>query len=255
MIHYCYILECADKTLYTGYTTDPGRRLREHNEDDKRGASYTRTRRPCRLLYVREFHSKNNAMKYEWHIKHDLTREEKLRLIAGEDVFEKKYPVEIKPVDSSDPKRIRKLSRFASGIVKRHYDPIIGSEQNDYMIKLFQSPEAISGQIEEGYNYYEVYKKGKLIGFFSYKLRNGELYLSKYYVTEKERGNGTGRKVIDFLTKEAVLNKAKKISLNVNRNNPTVKIYESLGFKAVREEKNPIGNGFVMDDYVYELSV
>lgn len=254
MSYYCYILECADKTLYTGYTTDPERRLREHNEDNKRGASYTRTRRPCRLLYLKEFHSKNTAMKFEWHVKHDLTREEKLRLIAGEDVFEKKHQVEIRPLDASDPGRIRKLSRFASGIVKRHYDPIIGPEQNDYMIALFQSPEAISGQIEDGYRYFEVYKKDKLAGFFSFKLKKDELYLSKFYVSEKERGNGIGRKIVNFLITEAKLNDLNRISLNVNRNNPTVNIYESLDFRAVREEKNPIGNGFVMDDYVYELS-
>ena len=255
MIHYCYILECADKTLYTGYTTDPERRLREHNEDDKRGASYTRTRRPCRLVYKKEFHSKTNAMKYEWHVKHDLTREEKIRLIAGEDVFGRKRDIEIRSVDNSDAKRIRKLSRFASGIVKRHYDPIIGTEQNDYMIALFQSPEAISGQIEEGYRYFEVYKKDKLAGFFSFKLKKDELYLSKFYVSEKERGNGIGRIIINYLIKEAELNKVKKISLNVNRNNPTTDIYKSLGFKAVREEKNAIGQGFVMDDLIFELDL
>lgn len=78
--HYCYILRCADDTLYTGYTTDLKRRLTEHNTDDKKGARYTRGRRPCNLVYFEEFDNKNDAMSREWHIK-QLSRSDKEKLI------------------------------------------------------------------------------------------------------------------------------------------------------------------------------
>lgn len=46
-----YMVRCADGSLYTGVATDVARRVREHNHDDRRGAKYTRARRPVRLVY------------------------------------------------------------------------------------------------------------------------------------------------------------------------------------------------------------
>ena len=77
--HYVYILECADKTLYTGYTDNLEKRLKAHN--DGKGAKYTKTRLPVKMLYHEEFDDKKEAMSREWHIKHKLTREEKIQLI------------------------------------------------------------------------------------------------------------------------------------------------------------------------------
>lgn len=78
MPFYCYILECADGTLYTGWTTDPPRRERQHNAG--RGARYTRTRRPVKMVYVEEFPDRAGAMKRERVIK-TMTREAKKNLI------------------------------------------------------------------------------------------------------------------------------------------------------------------------------
>ena len=64
---YCYILECADGTYYTGWTTDPERRLRTHNRGA--GARYTRTRRPVRLVYVETQAGRAEAMRRERQIK------------------------------------------------------------------------------------------------------------------------------------------------------------------------------------------
>jgi putative endonuclease len=64
---YCYILECADGTFYTGWTTDPDRRLRTHNRGV--GARYTRTRRPVQLVYVEIQVDRSQAMRRERQIK------------------------------------------------------------------------------------------------------------------------------------------------------------------------------------------
>ncbi len=81
MAHFVYILECADKSLYTGYTTDLSKRVGEHNES-KRGARYTSGRRPVRLRYSESFVSVNAALKREAEIK-KLTRTEKLDLVRS----------------------------------------------------------------------------------------------------------------------------------------------------------------------------
>ena len=79
-MYYLYILECADKTLYTGITVDLVRRLKEHN-DSKLGAKYTRPRRPVKIVYSKKFRNRSNASKAESRIK-KLSREEKLKLIS-----------------------------------------------------------------------------------------------------------------------------------------------------------------------------
>jgi putative endonuclease len=83
--YFCYIIECADGTLYTGITNDPGRRLREHELG--RGARYTRSRRPLHLAYVEEQPDLKTAMRRERAIK-ALSRERKLALIATQPMGE-----------------------------------------------------------------------------------------------------------------------------------------------------------------------
>lgn len=76
---YIYILKCSDGTLYTGWTTDPERRAKTHNSG--KGAKYTRSRRPVKLIYTEEFDDKKDAQRREWAIKH-MTRAEKEELIG-----------------------------------------------------------------------------------------------------------------------------------------------------------------------------
>ncbi len=74
-----YIVECADKTLYTGIALDVERRLKEHNHSP-RGAKYTRARRPVKLVYTRRFRTRSRASSEEARIK-KLPRSEKITLI------------------------------------------------------------------------------------------------------------------------------------------------------------------------------
>lgn len=76
---FVYIVECADKTLYTGVAKDPQRRLAEHNSDNL-GAKYTRARQPVRLRYFEEADSRSTACRREASIK-KLSRAQKLSLI------------------------------------------------------------------------------------------------------------------------------------------------------------------------------
>jgi len=78
---YCYIVECADGTYYTGWAIDPEKRVATHNKG--RGARYTRTRIPVKLVYVEEMPDRKSAMKREIAIK-KLKREGKGKLISEE---------------------------------------------------------------------------------------------------------------------------------------------------------------------------
>jgi putative endonuclease len=75
---FCYIVECADGTYYTGWTTDPQRRELQHNRG--RGAHYTSLRRPVKLVYIEPQPDRPSAMRRELQIK-KLTHAQKKALV------------------------------------------------------------------------------------------------------------------------------------------------------------------------------
>ena len=77
-----YVARCSDNTLYTGITTDTSRRINEHNRT-KKGARYTRSRRPVKLIYEIELDSQSSALRSEIRFK-KLSRSEKIQVIEGE---------------------------------------------------------------------------------------------------------------------------------------------------------------------------
>ena len=77
-MNYTYILRCKDGTLYTGWTNQLEKRIRDHNEGV--GAKYTRARRPVEVVYYERFETKEEAMKREYAIKR-LSKNEKEKII------------------------------------------------------------------------------------------------------------------------------------------------------------------------------
>lgn len=82
---FVYILECNDKTLYTGWTVDLNKRLQRHQKGI--GAKYTRARLPVKLVYSLYLNDRTAAMQCEAFIK-KLTREQKLELIEKQTIVE-----------------------------------------------------------------------------------------------------------------------------------------------------------------------
>ena len=78
MKYFVYMLENANRRHYIGITTDPGRRLVEHNNGSTRS---TRPFRPWRLIYFEEFETRQDACKKEWYLKHPGGYKEKLEII------------------------------------------------------------------------------------------------------------------------------------------------------------------------------
>ena len=156
-------------------------------------------------------------------------------------------------LEPDDNEGIKDMSRMATEIVREHFDPIIGTKQNDYMLEMFQTESAIKNQLDKGYNYYFVKADKKVVGFTAFYPRKDVMYLSKFYLYKDERGKGYASKMLEFIKDETKAANLEGIELNVNRENEVCHIYEHMGFKIIREEKNDIGSGFYMDDYVYRL--
>jgi putative endonuclease len=75
---FCYIVECADGTYYTGWSSDPQRRVQQHNKG--KGARYTRSRLPVQLVYVESLPDMTSAMQREIQIK-QMSRSAKEKLV------------------------------------------------------------------------------------------------------------------------------------------------------------------------------
>lgn len=81
-MNYVYILRCADRSLYTGWTNDLEKRVKTHNAG--KGAKYTKTRLPVELVYYEEYEEKGEALSREFSIK-------KLKKTSKEKLILKQY--------------------------------------------------------------------------------------------------------------------------------------------------------------------
>jgi len=77
--HFFYVVECADKSYYAGYTNNVDKRVAAHNAG--KGAKYTKARRPVKCIYVEAFDTKQEAMRAEYAFK-QLTRMQKSKYIG-----------------------------------------------------------------------------------------------------------------------------------------------------------------------------
>ena len=152
---------------------------------------------------------------------------------------------------------IEAIVTLGQKIWNQHYVPIIGQEQVDYMLEKFQSVSALTDQIEnQKYHYFMVFYKHELSGYIGLQDRENTLFLSKIYLTDDVRGKGLGKKAVDFCLDFARQNSFSEIELTVNKNNViAITAYEKMGFKRIDSIVTDIGQGYVMDDYVFELKV
>ena len=155
-----------------------------------------------------------------------------------------------------DSNKSEELSVFAKSIWLEYFPNIIGEETAKYLYNKVQSAVAILEQFKKGYQYYYMVENGEKVGYFAICVENTELLLSKFYVKKEHRGKKYGKLALEFIQNYAKLNNLKSVYLYVNKNNiSSQRVYEKFGFKQKEGIVFDMGNGFVMDDYKYELKV
>ncbi len=153
---------------------------------------------------------------------------------------------------------IRVVADLAENVWIEHYTPLIGAAQVAYMIEKFQSVPAITEQIKQGYRYYLMQYYGISAGYTAVLLETAEksLFLSKIYVEKAYRGKHLTSQTIAALKKICREEGLEKIWLTVNKGNySSIAVYEHLGFVKVRDVVTDIGGGYVMDDYIMEVTI
>jgi GNAT superfamily N-acetyltransferase len=160
-------------------------------------------------------------------------------------------PLAIRRADLGD---LATVMRLAHEIWHRHYPGIITPEQIDYMLSRGYSREALSAYVTDPTRGLIVaeYDEGP-VGFCAW-YPPGEpatMKLDKLYVLPEVHGRGVGRALIEHVARAARAVGCSTLILNVNRNNVNaVRAYEHCGFAIRASGDFPIGNGFMMEDYV-----
>ena len=149
------------------------------------------------------------------------------------------------------------LAALASEIWHEFFPAILSAEQIDYMVDKFQSEHAMRDQMaHDGYRYFFVTLDGENIGYIGIQPEEELLFLSKLYLKQQYRGHGYGRQMLDFVIQQARELGKSGVYLTVNRfNDGSVGVYRATGFTVVRTQVTDIGNGYVMDDYVFQRPV
>ncbi|WP_345971571.1 MULTISPECIES: GNAT family N-acetyltransferase [Sulfurimonas] len=153
-------------------------------------------------------------------------------------------------VPVTTPEQAALCASLAETIWREFYTPIIGAEQVEYMLRSFQSADAINAQMQNGYHYTLLYDGETAVGYCATVPEDDVLKVSKLYVLQTQRGKGGGRLMLEHCAAEAKAGGFKRLLLTVNRHNPSVAFYEHEGFTNAGPLVQGIGGGFVMDDYV-----
>lgn len=149
---------------------------------------------------------------------------------------------------------LKEVAVLADSIWHECFVGIISEGQIDYMVEKFQSYEAMTDQIsEQDYSYYAVRDEGELCGYIGMKPEKDErFFLSKLYLRIDKRGKGIASQMLEKVFEEARVCGKKQVYLTVNKHNDhAIAVYKKVGFKVIDEVVTDIGNGYVMDDYVF----
>lgn len=157
----------------------------------------------------------------------------------------------IRPMTTADIEPLRALARE---IWVRHYTPIIGSAQIEYMLEQRYRPSVLGDELERSDLGWDLlFVAGSMQGYASYFVEDDRhtLKLDKLYIHPDLQRAGHGRRMLEHVIDKARSLGCTKISLAVNkRNTNAIAAYDKWGFRVEASVVKDIGGGFVMDDFI-----
>ena len=134
---------------------------------------------------------------------------------------------------------------------------ILSAEQIGYMMEMMYSYEALREQMEtKGHRFFIAMEGDEPVGYMSIEHNcedSGRTKIHKAYILPERQRVGIGGRLFDRACEEARIKGDGAVYLNVNKyNKSAIAFYNKGGFDLIKEEVIDIGNGYVMDDYVFE---
>ncbi|MBR4171403.1 MAG: D-tyrosyl-tRNA(Tyr) deacylase [Kiritimatiellae bacterium] len=162
--------------------------------------------------------------------------------------------LELVPVETEA--QVTRVRKIAEETWPHCYGDIISSEQIDYMIEWMYNAEAVRKQTSGGTPFYLVLADGEEAGLVSFdKIPHAETHdceLHKIYVLPQYWSRGIGNWILNQVCEITRQQGAESVWLRVNKNNMRAqKAYRTAGFFQRQAICTDIGNGFVMDDFIF----
>ncbi len=134
---------------------------------------------------------------------------------------------------------------------------MISSEQIDYMLEWMYNMDTLEENYRKGHVYSLYSKNNKAIAFVSHEIiaSKSTIRIHKLYVNPDYQKKGIGRLLYTYIYDIGASAKLNSLELYVNRTNPAVEFYKSIGFEIVEEVDLDIGNGFFMNDYLMKIKI
>ena len=152
------------------------------------------------------------------------------------------------------PESLSAVRAIAEVIWPVTFAPILSQEQIEYMMNMMYAPEVMERELASGYHFEILQVNGKDAGYISYSPYEGHpdtAKLHKVYLLGEYHGRGLGQVMLDHAQEQCRKLGFAYVVLNVNKHNErAIKAYKRNGFEIAESVKNPIGNGFFMDDFV-----
>jgi GNAT superfamily N-acetyltransferase len=160
----------------------------------------------------------------------------------------------IRPLKAQDISAIQRIAELAW---RAHYPGIISLHQIEYMLGWMYSHDQLRNDMKAGVQFAGAYIEEELLGFAGWELVDPQTaYLHKLYLIPDMIGVGLGSQTLNWVKREAKEAGAKQLKLAVNKSNlKAIKAYERNGFSQLESVCNDIGQGFVMDDYIYYIEL
>ena len=139
------------------------------------------------------------------------------------------------------------------------YGNILSETQLNYMLGNFYSDATLLKNFtEKNHKFLLIADESGVLGFASYEHHYQQAAvtrLHKLYVLPQAQGKGAGKQLLDEVERLAQENQQNKVSLNVNKFNNAYAFYLKNGYEKIGEIDIPIGDGFLMEDFVMEKKV
>ncbi|MGP6139174.1 MULTISPECIES: GNAT family N-acetyltransferase [unclassified Jeotgalibaca] len=162
-----------------------------------------------------------------------------------------------KLVAVKDTLQVEDIAQMADIIWREYYTPILGEDQVNYMLTHLQSEAKMIQDIADSKAEYFIVEVGVSdSGYVAIEWHEDALFLSKLYLLKEARGQGNAYVILQQLIEMAKNRHLGAIELTVNKyNDASIAFYEKIGFERIDAVVSDIGGGYVMDDFVYRLSI
>lgn len=156
-----------------------------------------------------------------------------------------------------DTLQVEDIAQLADIIWREYYTPILGDDQVTYMLTHLQSEANITQSIADRTAEYFIVEVGLIdSGYVAIEWHEDALFLSKLYLLKEMRGQGHASMILQQLMEMAKNRHRRAIELTVNKyNDAAIAFYEKTGFERIDAVVSDIGGGYVMDDFIYRLSI